>query len=138
MNDTLICVLLLLVIIILIFCVKTPYIPSELIKRLKYKISMINPNFMNYDIREAVDGSYTQDKTTVYICTKDPESKEYYSDNTLIYVILHECAHMLDKTYNDNHDEKFKIIFNDLLEKAESLGIYNSKISIPHTYCGLN
>lgn len=126
------------VILSLIFCTRRPYRPSPIIKRLKYKVSLVNPKFASYDIREATEGSYTENKTVVYICTKDPETKKYYTDNTLIYVTLHECAHMLDKTFNDAHDEKFKKIFKELLDKAEAIGIYNPKIPIPPTYCGLN
>ena len=137
MNRGVLCSLLLLSIIILIFCIKRPYKPSELIKRLKSKLGMVNQDFINYDIRESVDGSFTEGKATVYICTRDPETKEYYSDNTLIYVCLHECAHMMDKTYNEKHDDKFKSIFKKLLNDAERVGIYDSKIPIPRTYCGL-
>lgn len=137
MREGLICALLLLLITLLILYVKPPYVESELIKRLKRKISQVNTAFGTYDIREDSDGSYTENKRTIYVCTKDPETGQIYSDNTLIYVILHECAHMLDSTYNEAHDDKFKKIFLKLLQKAERTGIYNPAIPIPNTYCGL-
>lgn len=125
-------------IIILILFVRVPYNPPDIIRNIKEKISYIDPRFAKFDIRESNDKSYTENKSTVYLCTKDPKTSEYYSDNTLIYVVLHECAHMIDPKHNDGHDDSYKQIFKNLLNKAESLGLYNSKVPIPPTYCGLN
>ncbi len=113
---------------------KRKYIPSPIILKLKYKLALVNPKFANYDIREG-NSSYTENKSTIYICTKDPKTKQYYSDNTLIYVCLHECAHVLSQDYG--HHEEFNRILKQLIEKAENAGIYNSSIPVPKTYCGL-
>jgi predicted metal-dependent hydrolase len=98
----------------------------------------MEPRIVDLDIRESSKESYTNNKETIYICTKDPKTKLYYSDNTLIYVLLHELAHMKDHQYNPHHDEKFKEILENLLLKAESYGLYNPNQGIPSDYCGLN
>lgn len=77
--------------------------------------------------------SYTINKKKVYLCLKD-ENKNYYNFNMLIYVAIHELAHVLCDEIG--HTPKFHIIFKQLLEKAEALGIYDSSIPIIKNYCG--
>lgn len=76
--------------------------------------------------------SYTINKQNVYICLKDPEG-QYYSDNTLYYVIAHEISHAICDEIG--HTDKFNAIFKALLIKLESAGIYNSSIPITQDYC---
>lgn len=131
------CFLVIIILFIIVFIVlKKPYVPSPIIMNIKKQISLVDPNFMNFDIREAEGGSYTINKSTIYICTKDPKTKQYYSMNTLIYVCLHECAHAIAIKY-DNHGKEFQEKFNTLIEIAKEKGIYDSSIPIPPTYCGL-
>lgn len=82
--------------------------------------------------------SFTIDKQTTYICTKN-DRDEYYSDNMLIYVILHELAHALcvdKKCFKDEHGDAWEATFDSLLARAEKGGIYDSKIPILKDYCG--
>jgi hypothetical protein len=108
---------------------------SFVITDLKEHLSVINPDFKDLDIRES-DSSYTEDKSTIYLCLRD-EKGEVYPLNTIIYVALHEIAHYLNRT-DYGHTEKFQEIFNDLLCKAASKGIYDP--SKPHSsfYCGVD
>lgn len=76
--------------------------------------------------------SYTIDKERVYICLKDPNG-QYYSNNTLYYVIAHEISHAICDEIG--HTDKFHAIFKELLIKLESAGIYNSAIPIEQDYC---
>ena len=122
------------VIVSLYVLFKKPYTPSPLIIRLKHKLARVDSRFINYDIREG-GSSYTENKSTVYICTKDPGTGMYYSDNTLLYVCLHECAHVLSEDYG--HHEEFNKILEKLIKKATMVGIYNPNVPIPKTYCGL-
>lgn len=81
--------------------------------------------------------SFTINKSASYICTKDKED-EYYSDNMLIYVILHELAHAISPTVESpkgRHSKAWENIFNGLLARAEKGGIYDSKIPILKDYC---
>lgn len=78
------------------------------------------------------DKSYTINKKKIYLCLKD-ENDNYYSKNMLIYVALHELAHVLNNEIG--HTPKFYDIFDDLLEKAASRGIYNPSIPPLKNYC---
>ena len=130
MNNNYSFYLLILCCIVYIIYKNRKYNPSSLILRIKYKLSMVEPKFFNYDIRESSDSSYTENKSTIYLCTKDPKTGITYDDNILIYVALHECAHVLCENYG--HDEEFKKKLSMLI-----IGIYNSNIPVPSDYCGL-
>lgn len=126
---------LILLFLFVLFYKNKPYKPSPLILKLKYKLGLINSKFLNYDIRESKDSSYTENKSIIYICTKDPKTQQYYDDNILLYVCLHECAHCLSIDYG--HHEEFNKILKSLTEKATILGIYDPTVKIPSDYCGL-
>ena len=59
--------------------------------------------------------SYTINKQKMHLCVKD-ENDNYYSDNMLIYVALHELAHVLCDEIG--HTPKFWAIFEEILEQA--------------------
>lgn len=79
--------------------------------------------------------SYTLNKEIIYICVKD-EKGEYYPMNSLVHVILHEVAHMLN-TKDVGHTKEWQKIFNDLLKKAEEKQVYNPAIPMVSNYCGV-
>jgi hypothetical protein len=77
------------------------------------------------------DSSYTINKHRIYICTES--DGEYYNDNMLIYVILHELAHTLCKSLG--HSDEFQLIFNTLMQRAEKAGVYDPKLPRTENYC---
>lgn len=79
------------------------------------------------------DKSFTINKEKIFLCLYD-ENNEYYPINMLIYVILHEIAHYLNKD-DVGHTEKFHLKFEELLGKATEMGIYNPSIPILKNYC---
>ena len=81
------------------------------------------------------DKSYTLNKEIIYICVKD-EKGEYYPMNSLVHVILHEVAHMLN-TKDVGHTKEWEKIFNNLLKKAEEKQVYNPAIPMVSNYCGV-
>lgn len=81
------------------------------------------------------DKSYTINKKKVYLCLKN-ESGGYYPINLLMYVTLHEVAHTMCESIG--HTEEFKEIFNELLEKASVLGVYDPTQEIDPEYCLYN
>lgn len=114
------------------------YKVPHIIVYLKQKLAVIDPRILTFDIRENSSESYTIDKNTMYICTKDPRTGEYYSDNTLVYVIIHEWAHVLDQNHDPDHNgDSFRNTFNNLLTKAKTLGLYDDRIPLPKTYCSV-
>lgn len=129
-------------ILLLILASVTIYIatippPKEnfIITGLKESLTVLNPEFSRIDIREG-SSSYTEDKSVIYLCLKDPQGN-MYPQNTLIYVILHEIAHMLNTT-NYGHTPEFYKIFNELLCKASDKGVYDPTIPHAKWYCGVD
>lgn len=78
------------------------------------------------------DKSYTINKKTIYLCLRD-EHNNYYNKNMLIYVFLHEIAHVLSVSIN--HTDEFREIFGALLSKATDMNIYDPRIPVVLDYC---
>ena len=71
------------------------------------------------------DKSYTVNKKHMHLCLHN-EKGDYFNKNMLIYVALHELAHVKCKSIG--HTEEFHAIFDKLLDKATKLGVYNPEI----------
>ena len=100
--------------------------------KIKEKLEPLHPEIKNLKLYKG-DKSYTINKEKIYLCLKD-ENGDYYPTNFLIYVMLHEFAHYLNKE-DIGHTEKFHQIFEDLIDKAHNMGIYNSSIPLLENYC---
>lgn len=101
------------------------------IDQLKQLIGRSIPEINNIEILGS-NKSFTVNKKTIYICAKD-ENGQYYDDNMLIYVMLHELAHVLCPEVG--HTDKYKTIFKSLLERATRSGIYNPATPPIDNYC---
>jgi len=99
--------------------------------QLKEKLAPVFPEIQNIEVSGS-NKSFTINKKHIYICTKD-ENDEYYDDNMLIYVLLHELAHVLCDEVG--HTEKYKNIFRGLLEKAATSGVYDPNKPPIDNYC---
>lgn len=100
--------------------------------QLKEMLAPLHPVVKNLKLYKGKK-SYTINKEKIYLCLKD-QNDNYYSNNMLIYVLLHELAHLLNKE-DIGHTEKFHEIFEGLIEKAHDLGIYNTSIPPVEDYC---
>jgi len=76
--------------------------------------------------------SYTINKQKIYLCLRD-KNGDYYHNNMLIYVLLHEYAHVICDEVG--HTDKFWKIFEELMILATEMGIYNPNIPILQNYC---
>ncbi len=88
--------------------------------------------------------TYTIDKKDIYVCLKTRNDKEeIYDTNTLIYVLLHELAHLSNYSINNEpiigHGKEFQKIFKILVKEAIEIKIYKyiDYSSYPQEYCGL-
>jgi hypothetical protein len=79
--------------------------------------------------------SYTINKKIIHLCTKEPRSGKYYDKNTLMFVVLHELAHVICDDIG--HTENFLIINNALLNHAINHGFYDSSKPFIENYCTL-
>lgn len=76
--------------------------------------------------------SYTINKKRVHICLKDQKGR-YYDKNMLIYVTLHELAHV--RCDEVGHTEKFHEIFRQILNTAVKNKVYDPDIPVVKNYC---
>jgi hypothetical protein len=104
-------------------------------------IDKIKQDLLKVDARveelsfHASNESFTEDKRFVYLCLKDKDDK-YYDYNMIMYVSLHELAHAFSDSVDTDHTGKeFKDNFRNLLNKAQTLGLYDPKIPLVYDYC---
>jgi len=105
---------------------------DPMLHKLKQILTPLHPSFKDLKLYKGKK-SYTINKDKIYLCLKD-ENDDYYSTNMLIYVLLHEFSHFLNKD-DIGHTEKFHKIFEDLIEQAHDMGIYNASIPPVENYC---
>lgn len=95
----------------------------------------------------AIDHRYTTftiDKEEMHICLRTRDGNEnLYEINLLLYVVLHELAHLCnyDRTGHaiEGHGKEFATIFRILVENAIEIGIYQytDYEKKPQEYCGM-
>lgn len=98
---------------------------------LREKLALVHPRAKELEYFHDKK-SYTINKEKIYLCIKD-EHGEYYDENMLIYASLHELGHVLCDEIG--HTDKYWAIFDNLLEKAAKLGIYDPNAPINPEYC---
>lgn len=126
-----------IIIIILIFFLLTRFIEEfkkedPMLHTIRNKIRPLHPEMVDHIILLEDTKSYTINKKKVYLCLKD-ENGEYYNDNMLMFVAIHELAHVLCDEIG--HTDKFQDIFQELLNKATELQIYDPKVAPIQDYC---
>lgn len=99
---------------------------------LKKVLKPVHPIFEKLKLYKG-DKSYTINKEKTFLCLYD-QNGDYYPINMLIYVLLHEVAHSIN-TKDIGHTEEFHRIFEELLDRATKLGVYNPSIPIIQDYC---
>jgi len=131
---------------------------EKLINSLEFKY--LNDNSKNYFIRKLRENynsdmiseaevdprytTYTVDKSEMHIClrTRDKYEKIYDID-LLMYVVLHELAHLCNYTSLGEpihgHGYEFRKIFKFLVEEAINLNIYKytDYSNSPKEYCNI-
>lgn len=105
-----------------------------LLQQIRSNFTILSPEYADIPLREG-DSAYTENKSVITLCLKNPETGKFYSLNTLMYVALHELGHIISKTHG--HNEEFKRNFATLLRQATKVGIYDPRVPIPQTYCGI-
>ncbi len=82
--------------------------------------------------------TYTIDKSDIKVCLRTRDDyKKLYDINLLMYVLLHELAHVCNLTMG--HDDNFKNVFEFLVQRALEINIYSYddyRLN-PKEYCGI-
>ncbi len=83
--------------------------------------------------------SFSISKKHVFMCLRNKENGELHKEfNTLLYVFLHELAHL--GSVSLNHSKEFYINFSILLNKAIELNYFKEDLwkNRQSDYCGIN
>lgn len=105
-----------------------------ILRQVSKNFSQLDPKYGDIPLQEG-GSAYTENKEVITLCLKDPETKKYYDMNTIMYVALHELAHVISKSHG--HNNEFKKNFAILLRDASRKKIYDPRKNIPTTYCGV-
>lgn len=82
--------------------------------------------------------SYTIDKgKELHLCLRDKKTKRHHNTNLLMFVAIHELAHVMSTSYG--HNGEFAKNFKFLLEKAVECNVYSPEDyrKHPRTFCGI-
>ena len=100
-----------------------------------YEISPLNPQG---------NTSYAEGKKLLVLCLREkkPTSEGLYhlhDVNTMMFVVIHELAHMMNDLWGHSQDSNFWSLFKFLLVNAVEIGVYKPEnYSLkPIVYCGL-
>ncbi len=119
------------------------YVSEEhpILDEVRERFKILDPEYVKIPLRTG-KSSYTDYKTSITLCIINPETGKYYNMDVIMYVALHELAHVITKTKEydnrgnvDDHGPIFKKNFAGLLRLASSKGIYDARTPIPETYC---
>jgi WLM domain. len=117
------------------FCDTDCQVDISVINHLKNVVKTIAPEIVNYEILPGKE-SVTVNKEKIYICLRDPKTKGIYSFEILLYVTLHELAHVLSSTYSTkSHNTEFQNNFSKLLKRAYEKNFLPPNTVIPDDYC---
>jgi hypothetical protein len=93
-----------------------------------------------YEAEPAIDSTtYTVNKSEIFMCMSSRDEEKFiYDINTLMYVIIHELAHICNDS--TGHTPLFNKTFYFLLENAVKAGVYTyvDYKKNPINYCGLH
>jgi len=120
----------------LIKYIQITYTDNTDIKRLTIKYEEDNIRETNINDNGT---SYSIDKgEEIHLCLRDKKSLELHKINILMFVTIHELAHIMSKSYG--HNEEFNKNFIFLLKNSIKIGIYkNVDYSKNQTkFCGMN
>ena len=107
---------------------------EPVLKMVRNNFKKIDPKFGSIPLFSG-KGAYTDNKSEITLCLVDPNTRREYDSNTIMYVALHELAHVVSKGIG--HGEEFRQNFSKLLLEGERLGFYDPSKPMTTTYCGI-
>lgn len=106
-----------------------------ILEKIRNNFIKLDPEYGKIPLRYG-NSAYTENKAVITLCLRNPKTQKFYDMNTLMYVALHELAHVISISHG--HNDEFKDNFYDLLSRASKIGIYDPTLPIPETYCGID
>tara|TARA_B100000683_G_scaffold264688_1_gene294618 strand:+ start:235 stop:816 length:582 start_codon:yes stop_codon:yes gene_type:complete len=110
-------------------------------KGINQVIKRYNPDTLSENLENRSLTAYSLNKgEQICICLREPkdENKIITDENTLMFVLIHELAHLM--TEEIGHTDNFWKNMAFLLEKGNECGVYNpiNYSESPVMYCGVN
>jgi hypothetical protein len=138
MNEWLIISLLIALVVYVYFYLRRVETYDDPVTReIHQKLMKLDPRAQKLSIRGSSQ-SFTEDKERMYLCLKN-EKGEYYDQNFLMYVAIHELAHVISQQVDPNHTtDEFKNNFKMLLAKAADMKLYDPSQPLIYDYCPKN
>lgn len=85
----------------------------------------------SFHLHSTTTQARTVNKKDIYLVLKK-KNGEYFDDNTLFGVLIHELAHVLSSS--EGHNYPFDEIEERLYDQATNIGFYSKKIGIDPNY----
>ena len=132
-------VIITIVYIIQTICVSEKSISDPILleadKRIKHILAM-NGYRVKYNMKIHPNATFTKNKTEMNICKSCVYDKNSTSEieetipilDKVVYMGLHEAAHVVNVYSKDSHDEVWKNLFKSLLVKATELGYLDKNL----------
>ena len=98
-----------------------------------------NPNNISENLKNSNHTSYSVNKgEKMVLCIRQKEDDSFVDDNTIVFVVIHELAHIMSKSIG--HTDEFWENFRILLKEAEEYNLYTPIDYNKDTqrYCGIN
>lgn len=113
------------------------YSDDEYLEKIRRQLITIYPPVEPILVLKSGYSSFTRDKQVITLCLRDPTTGRFYSEKTILYVALHEVAHLISESYSvDTHNEEFHEKFDMLRDRAYRLGYLPSDFRVDSTwYC---
>ena len=107
-------------------------------KGIKRLVKKFDPKKLTENIPGSSYVAYSVNKgDELSICIRKKGTEEFIKDNTVIFVAIHELAHIMTKS--TGHTDEFWDNMNYLLNKASQAGLYEAidYAKSPADYCGV-
>jgi hypothetical protein len=140
-QDFLILVILLSGMFIIISIYMSRYLKvydDPLLQRIYLDLKKVYPDIDSKNIKlYGANNTLTENKKKIFLCLKK-KNGEYYDYNTLLYLAIHELAHVINNEYDTghNHGEKFNELNDILLTRAYDKGLLDKNKEIEYDMCG--
>lgn len=126
-------------------------ITSQILEYIQERIQQLVRNYDQNNISEisplnaSGNTSYAENKQKLVLCLREKETgddnhHDLHDINTVMFVVLHELAHIANNKWGHSYESGFWQLFKFLLLEAEKIEIYKpvDYSKNPVVYCGLN
>jgi len=111
---------------------------DPLLGKIYKDLKLIYPDLDQKNITiHAANDTLTEDKKTMYLCIRK-KNGEYYDYPSILYIAIHELAHVLNDEYDteSQHGDKFNNLNQILLQRAEDLELIPKNLKVNYDMCG--